>query len=40
MLQRAPRPDDAATFTAYIQRHGLANACQVLLNTNEFLHLD
>ena len=40
MLQRAPRPDEAAAFTAYTQRHGLANACQLLLNTNEFLHLD
>ena len=40
MLQRAPRPEEAAAFTAYTQRHGLANACQLLLNTNEFLHLD
>ena len=40
MLQRAPRPDEAAAFTAYTQRHGLANACQLLLNSNEFLYLD
>ena len=40
VLQRAPGPDEAAAFTAYTQRHGLANACQLLLNANEFLHLD
>jgi hypothetical protein len=25
---------------AYIQKHGLANACHVLLNSNEFLYID
>lgn len=27
-------------FAAYIARHGLANACQLLVNSNEFLYLD
>jgi hypothetical protein len=40
MLQRPPRPEELARFTAYAQQHGLANTCQVLLNSNEFLHLD
>lgn len=40
MLQRPPRPEELARFTAYAQQHGLANTCQVILNSNEFLHLD
>lgn len=40
MLQRAPDEREAAAFTAYIQQHGLANACHVLLNSNEFLYID
>jgi hypothetical protein len=40
MLQRAPRPGEADAFCAYIAHHGLANACQVLMNSNEFLHPD
>ncbi|MCU1325450.1 MAG: Protein of unknown function (DUF1553)/Protein of unknown function (DUF1549)/Planctomycete, partial [Bryobacterales bacterium] len=40
MLQRAPDARETAAFTEYIQRHGLANACQVLLNSNEFLYID
>jgi hypothetical protein len=40
ILLRAPRDDERAKFAAYIQRYGLANACQILLNSNEFLYLD
>ncbi len=40
ILQRAPRPDEAVAFTAYAQKHGLANACQIIINSNEFLYLD
>jgi hypothetical protein len=40
MLQRDPSAEESAAFTACITRHGLANACQVLMNSNEFLHLD
>ncbi len=40
ILQRAVRDDERAKFTAYIRQQGLANACQLLLNSNEFLYLD
>ena len=40
ILLRPPRALERANFAAYIQRHGLANACQWLLNSNEFLFLD
>ena len=40
VLRRAPTAPERAKFAAYIQRHGLANACQLLLNSNEFLYLD
>ncbi len=40
MLQRAPDERELAAFAAYTRRHGLANACGVILNGNEFLHLD
>ncbi len=40
ILLRGPREPERAKLAAYIRRHGLANACQVLLNSNEFLFLD
>jgi hypothetical protein len=40
ILERVPRSKEQSEFAAYIQRHGLANACQLLLNSNEFLYLD
>ncbi len=40
LLQRAPRADELAHLTGYTQRHGLANAVHVIINSNEFLHLD
>ena len=40
MLQRGPTERERAAFAAYTRRHGLANACGVILNGNEFLHLD
>jgi len=40
VFQRGARPEERAPFAAYIERHGLANACQLLLNSNEFLYLD
>ncbi len=40
ILLRAPQGAERAQFAAYIQRHGLANACHLLLNTNEFLYPD
>ncbi len=40
LLQRQPRPDELARFTTYAQKHGLANAVHVIINSNEFLHPD
>lgn len=40
VLQRATRVSERTGLAAYIQRHGLANATQLLLNSNEFLYLD
>ena len=40
ILLRAPREKEQAEFAAYIAKHGLANACHLLLNSNEFLYLD
>ena len=40
ILLRAPHEKERADFAACIQHHGLANACHLLLNTNEFLYLD
>ena len=40
VLLRAPDAGERARFGDYIRVHGAANACQLLLNSNEFLHLD
>jgi hypothetical protein len=40
LLQRAPSADELRHFSAYAQKHGLANACHILINSNEFLYLD
>jgi len=40
VLLRRAHDQERARFAAYIERHGLANAVQLLLNSNEFLHLD
>ena len=40
ILLRKARADEAAKFAAYIEQHGLANACQLLVNSSEFLYLD
>jgi mono/diheme cytochrome c family protein len=39
-LLREPTTEESAEFTAYAARHGLANACRVLLNSNEFMFVD
>src|SRR5262245_56274821 len=36
-LGRAPTAKESAALTAYAVRHGMANACRVLLNCNEFM---
>jgi hypothetical protein len=37
---RRPTAEERAAFVAYVERHGLANGCRVLLNANEFLFVD
>lgn len=39
-LGREPTPAEAAALAAYAARHGLANACRLLWNTNEFNFID
>ena len=36
-LGRPPTEKETAALSAYASRHGLANACRVLFNCNEFL---
>ncbi|HUF60845.1 MAG TPA: DUF1553 domain-containing protein, partial [Verrucomicrobiales bacterium] len=40
LLQRDPSPDELSQFAEYARNHGLANACHLLFNTNEFVYLD
>ncbi|MCI0456659.1 MAG: PSD1 and planctomycete cytochrome C domain-containing protein [Gemmataceae bacterium] len=37
---RAPTRPERAAVVAYARRHGLANACRLLLNANEFVFID
>jgi mono/diheme cytochrome c family protein len=39
-LGRPPRPDEKAALAAFAAKFGLAGACRVLLNTNEFMFVD
>ncbi len=39
-LGRRPTADESAAMLKYAERHGLANACRVLFNTNEFVFMD
>ena len=39
-LARAPSAEEQANLTAYARQHGLANACRVLFNLNEFAFVD
>lgn len=40
VLLREPTPDERGLFVPYAEKHGLANACRMLLNVNEFLYVD
>src|SRR5262249_38332165 len=40
ILGRAPTPKELGPLASYAERHGLANACRVLLNSNEFVFVD
>ncbi|MEY3143015.1 MAG: hypothetical protein RLY21_1508 [Planctomycetota bacterium] len=39
-LGRAPDADERARLVAFVRSHGLANACRVLFNLNEFSFID
>jgi hypothetical protein len=39
-LGRPPSEKEAAALTAHARKHGLANVCRLLLNTNEFMFLN
>jgi mono/diheme cytochrome c family protein len=39
-LQREPTAQELAAWEQYAQRHGLANACRMMINTNEFVFVD
>jgi hypothetical protein len=39
-LGRDPAEAELAALVPYAQEHGLANACRLLLNTNEFIFID
>jgi mono/diheme cytochrome c family protein len=39
-LGRLPRPEERAALAAYARKHGMAGACRVLFNTNEFVFID
>ena len=39
-LARPPHPNEARLLRAYAQKHGLANACRLLLNSSEFVFVD
>jgi hypothetical protein len=37
---RAPKPEELSLLSAYAGRHGLANLCRLIVNSNEFLFLN
>ncbi len=39
-LGRPPSPKEREALAVYVRKHGLANACRLLFNTNEFLFID
>jgi hypothetical protein len=40
LLLREPTTEEQNRLTQYTREHGLANACQILINTSEFVHLE
>ncbi|HJQ81699.1 MAG TPA: DUF1553 domain-containing protein, partial [Lacipirellulaceae bacterium] len=39
-LAREPRKDELSALAPYADRHGLANACRLIFNMNEFVFVD
>ena len=40
VLARDPKPDELIELTAYATKHGVANVCRILLNSNEFMFVN
>jgi hypothetical protein len=40
ILNRRPSLDEIDEFSKFSREHGLANACRLLLNSNEFLFVN
>jgi hypothetical protein len=40
VLGRPPTTGEAVAVAAYAAKHGMANACRLLLNTNEFMFIN
>jgi hypothetical protein len=36
-LGRPPRAEETARLAAYAKKHGMANVCRLILNSNEFM---
>jgi hypothetical protein len=39
-LSRSPTPEESADFSTYAGKHGLANTCRLILNSNEFMFVN
>ena len=39
-LVREPSSSELSMVREYVKKHGLANACRLLINTNEFMFVD
>ena len=39
-LNRAPSAEEAKSLSGYAAKHGLANTCRVVLNSNEFMFVN
>jgi hypothetical protein len=40
VLERSPSRDEMKDWKGYVREHGLANACRVILNSNEFMFVN
>jgi len=39
-LGRVPSPDERKAMEGYVRQYGLANACRLIFNLNEFAFVD
>jgi hypothetical protein len=40
VLAREPKADELNELTAYANKHGMANVCRLILNSNEFMFVN